>query len=504
MSNLEESADVIVVGGGSAGAVLAARLSERSDRRVVLLEAGPAYAADEFPKELLDASVLADPGHDWGYTSRGGDLSPSIAAPRGKVLGGSSSVNAGSALRPRPADFAHWAEYGLQGWTFDDVLPFFRALENTPTGDDAYHGRTGPMSIRQRADGELTPAQRAFIEAGVSLGYKRVVDFNGAEQNGVSGHVVNVVDGIRQNTALAYLTPEVRARPNLTIHGDVTVDRVLFEGSTATGVVTADGTVYTAAEVILSAGSYGSAAILLRSGVGPADHLASLGIGVVAALPVGEHLQDHPFFHTMYALAPEYATMAPSLGAMLWTASSEAAEHELDLHVVAAHPGELPIGPTGGAFALSAALVGPESRGTLRLASRDPLDPPVIDTNYLATERDRRRLLEVAKLARTIAAHPALAPLLAGELMPAYTGADDADLMAVIESNLATYGHPTATAPMGGPADPWAVVDGVGAVNGLDGLRVIDASIIPQAPSTVPNLTVIMIAERIYQLVYAG
>jgi choline dehydrogenase len=495
--------DVLIVGGGSAGAVMATRLSEDPTRRVLLLEAGPAYAPDAYPVDLLNANVVADPAHDWGYTSRGSATSPQIPTPRGKVLGGSSAVNATVAIRARPADLAQWASYGVDGWSYEEVLPTFKQIENTPTGDDAYHGRTGPLSVRQRSDEELTPSLLGFVEASVAHGFKRVHDFNGAEQNGADGYPVDVVDDVRQNTGLAYLTTDVRSRSNLTILGDVNVDRVLFDGKQAVGVLAADGTTYRAGEVILSGGTYGSPAILMRSGVGPAADLHSLGIEVLTDLPVGQRLQDQPFFPNAYALAPEYLQMTPAVGSLLWTASSEAIGDELDLHITATHliPGSF--SPTGGVLALAISVVKPESRGTLRLASRDPNEAPLIDANYLGTERDARRMLEAVKLSRAIGRNEEFVRFTAGELIPGDAVTDDA-LPEVIAANIAVYGHPTSTVPMGGPRDPWGVVDALGTAKGLTGLRVVDASIMPEVPSTVTNLTTIMIAERISQRAYAG
>jgi choline dehydrogenase len=501
MTNQTDAADVVIVGGGSAGAVLAARLSEDPSRSVLLLEAGPAYAVDAIPTGLLDASNVADPDHDWGYTSRGNDHQPDVATPRGKALGGSSSVNATVAIRLRANDLAKWASHGAQGWSYEEVLPTFRDMENNPSGDDRYHGRTGPLSIRQRSDDELTPSLRGFVEAAVASGYKQVYDFNGADQNGVGGYPVNVVDGVRQSTAIAYLTPDVRRRPNLTIRGGVNVDRVVLDGTTAAGVIADDGTTYAADEVILSGGTYGSPAILMRSGIGPAADLTSLGIDVIANLPVGQRLQDQALIPNGFALAPDYLEMTPAVGSLLWTASSEAVPGDLDLHVTVTHllPGSL--SPTGGTIVLAAAVVQPESTGTLKLASRNPTDAPLIDSNYLGTGRDARRMLEGFKIGREIARQPAFAQLTAGEILPGDSVSDD-DLAGYVFNNLAVYGHPTSTAPMGAAGIPWSVVDSVGAVHGIERLRVVDASIIPEVPSTVTNLTVIMLAERIFHRAY--
>jgi choline dehydrogenase len=501
MPDLLETADVLIIGGGSAGAVLAARLSQDPARTVLLLEAGPAYAPHAIPASILDADTFPDPDHDWNYSSRATDQAPRIPTPRGKVLGGSSAVNAGVALRARPGDFARWGEHGAGGWSFADVLPVYKLLENTPVGEEAYHGRTGPVPVRQRTEDELTPSLVGFIDAAVAHGFKRVPDFNGAEQSGVGSQPINVVDGTRQNAAMVYLTAAVRRRPNLTIRGDVTVDRVLFDGTTATGVVAANGTVYRGKEVILSGGTYGSAAILLRSGVGPADELTALEIAVVADLPVGRRLHEHPFFHITYAQDPGYVEPGPATSALLWAASSEAAPGELDLHIVAFRRPYVPFSPTGGAITLSTSLVQPESVGTLRLASRDPEDAPRIDHNFLSTGRDSRRMLEGVRLSRVIGRSPALASCLADELIPG-DAVDDKALARFISGSLAVYGHPTSTVGMGGPADPWAVVDSAGAVRGISGLRVVDASIIPEIPSAPTNLTVIMLAEGIYQRVY--
>jgi choline dehydrogenase len=310
---------------------------------------------------------------------------------------------------------------------------------------------------------------------------------------------VNVFAGVRQNTGIAYLTDDVRRRPNLTIHDRAEVVRVLFSGRTVIGVQTADGTAYEAGQVILSAGSLGSAAILLRSGIGPAQDLCDLGIEVVTDLPVGRRLHDQPVYHGVYALKAEAGDRFPAAGAFIRTASSQAQGEELDLLVSAAHLNAPHVSPTGGAIVLAAAVVRPESRGRLRIRSADPKDPPVIDLNLLATPRDRNRMLEGIKLSRAIGLGKAFGAVADSELNPGKQVQDDTDLQRAIHEQVASFQHATSTAPMGGDNDTWAVVDGAGAVRGIGNLRVIDASILPAVPSVPTNLTVIMAAEHIYR-----
>ncbi|HFF9829530.1 GMC oxidoreductase [Serratia marcescens] len=489
--------DVVIVGGGSAGAVMAARLSENPARRVLLLEAGHSYAPYNYPRLIADSDVLGangNPEFEWGYRTEPGYVSHAIGAIRGKVLGGSSGVNGAVAIRARPEDFNRW---DLPGWGYQDLLPAFKKLE-TRHGlhDRAIHGDSGPFPVVQLTLDDITPMQRAFVAATRANGYDAIDDFDGPSANGVGPYPMNIVNGVRVNTGMAYLDEKTRARNNLTLRADTLVDRVIFDGQHAIGVRLASGEEIHAAEVILSAGTYGSAAVLMRSGIAPAQQSKRLGIPVVADLPVGENLVDHPFYYNAYAARPDViGSQSPVIGAKLWTHSSQAEPGELDLHITATHLFPHDQSPTGVGFVLAVALTRPQSTGRVWLESRDPAAAPHIDLNFLAQENDRVRLLEGVKLARKIGQTAPLSTLVHSELAPA-ADSDEAILASMV-ATLDTYHHPTSSAPMGNAGEPKAVVDLQGRVHGVYGLRVVDASIFPDVPSVATNVTTIATAEHI-------
>jgi len=498
--------NVLIVGGGSAGAVLARRLSENSSRRVLLLEAGKAYAPPAYPDPVRLQSIIGgDAAHNWNYSSLPSFIGRSISVPRGKVLGGSSAINGAVAMRAPKSDFERWArEYKLQGWTWDALTPAFQRAERTSAGPAALHGRSGPFPIHQLGFEETSDMQRAFVDAAVSAGFPRVADFNGREPFGAGPYPMNTRMGDRLNTGMTYLDTDTRARPNLTIRGSREVDSVILEGVRAVGVRLLGGEEVRAGEVVLCGGTYGSPAILMRSGIGPADELRRLRIDVIADLPVGRRLQDHPFYFTVWAGTKSKMNLGiPPVGAILWARTKMAAPDDLDLHVVPAHYGDPASSPTGAIFVMGIANTRPASIGSFKLKSRDPRVTPLIDFAFLKENRDRESLVDGIELARHLAATKPLSEFVHGEMSPGPAADSRAKIEASLAATLDTYHHPTATVPMGGDHDSMAVVDDQGRVRGIQHLRVVDASILPDVPSVATNVTTLMAAEHIAATIMA-
>ena len=494
-------ADVLVVGGGSAGCVLAARLSEDAGCEVLLLEGGPdAAVIGELPPDVVDASEPTE-AHDWGYVAEPDALGRSISLPRARIIGGCSSTNGCFALRGAPADYDGWAQAGNVGWGFGDVLPFFRRLETDADFTGDWHGASGPLPIRRHPPAELNAIQAAFIDAARASGLSYAGDHNRPGALGVGPTPRNARGGVRMSTALTYLAA-ARGRRNLAVRGGAVVDRVVVREARATGVRLAGGEMISADRVVLAAGAYASPAILQRSGIGPAALLAGLGIDVVADLPgVGENLIDHPL------CAVDLPTRQGASGARFQTIAtlrSQAAPPggAPDLHIFAAGPFDVPtaLSPTGRIFGLVAGLVLPRSRGRLWLRSAEVADPPRIDVAHLRDADDMTRMVEATRIARRISRAAPLAELTAGdELSPGPAVADDDHdgIAASIRSRVASYHHPVGTCAMGSVPSDGAVVDPRGHVYGIEQLYVADASVMPMIPSANTNLPTIMVAERI-------
>jgi len=526
----EEVFDFIVVGAGSAGCVLADRLSASGKHRVLLLEAGGEDKQFWIHVPLGYGKLFTDARVNWMYqTAPEPELNGrSIAQPRGKVLGGSSSINGLLYIRGQPQDFDHWRQLGNVGWSFEDVLPYFKKSEDQQRGQSDLHGAGGPLSVQDQVEEhELCDA---FIRACEETGIPRNDDFNGASQEGAGYFQTTMRNGRRWSTARAYLKP-ARNRPNLSVVTRALTKRVLIEGNAAAGVEYRhegrDVIAHARGEVILSAGAFGSPQILQLSGVGPGALLREHGIAVLRDRPsVGADLQDHLQARMLYRVTRPMTLndvvnrldrkvlaglryllfrkgpMAVSAG---YAGGFFRTDPRLETPDVQAHLLLFSADKPGGnlhpwpGMTASICQLRPESRGWVRIASADASVAPEIRLNYLATDGDKRTMVEGLKLLRRITAAPALKPYVAEESDPGPDVADDAALLAFIRARGTTIFHPTTSCRMG--IDQAAVVDPQLRVNGIGKLRVADASIMPTVVSGNTNAATIMIGEKASDLI---
>jgi choline dehydrogenase len=521
-----EAFDFIVVGAGSAGCVLADRLTAWGRHRVLLLEAGPGNLHPWLHIPLGFGKLFSDRRYNWCYATepQPGCHDREVIAPRGKVLGGSSSINGLIYIRGQAEDFNQWRQMGNAGWSFDDVLPYFRKAENNERGADEFHGTGGPLGVSDLRDRH--PLAEAYVEAAVQCGYPRNDDFNGAVQEGAGYYQTTMSSGVRSSTAAGYLKA-ARRRANLKVVSQALATRVLFDSRRATGVeyVTGDNNKRSAranAEVIVASGAFNSPQLLQLSGVGPAPLLRSLGIPVIADAPgVGDDLNDHYSGRIRlrckepitlndavrnwsgklvngahYILTRRGYLAIPAVSSACFVRAHPASETpdsqcSISLFSAGTIGGELDPFPgvTG-----NCVLLRPESRGYVRIKSTDPREAPAIHPNYLATQKDCETIVAGVSAMRRIFEAPAMARFIAEEVEPGAQCDNDDELLDFIRRRGSTTYHPVGTCRMG--QDPKAVVDERLRMRGFSRLRVVDASIMPAVVSGNTNAATIMIGEK--------
>jgi len=522
--------DYIIVGAGSAGCVLANRLTADGKHSVLLLEAGPEDSHLWIHIPLGYGRLFKEKAVNWMYQTEPepGLNGRNVFQPRGKVLGGSSSINGLLYVRGQHEDYDRWRQHGNLGWGFDDVLPYFKKAEDQTRGADDFHGVGGPLPVSDWRHAD--PLSAAFVDAAAEVGFPKNSDFNGATQEGAGFFQTTTKGGRRASTAVAYLRP-AKARPNLHVETSALAERILFEGRRAVGVAYRRAGVPRTArarkEILISGGAFNSPQLLQLSGVGPADMLRQHGIEVVLDAPgVGNDLQDHmqvrvvmrcsqaitlndivnnPIRKVLTGL--RYAafrtgplTIAAGTSGAFFKTNPRLATPDIQIYFLPFSTDKMgeKLHPFSG-FTASVCQLRPESRGSLRIKSADPAAPPEIRINYLASDVDRATNVEGLKILRKILHARALAPYVVEEIDPGDKITSDEALLAYCRARGTTIYHPTSTCRMGN--DPLAVVDQRLRVRGVDGLRVIDASVMPDLVSGNTNAPIIMIAEKVSDLI---